>query len=435
MRSTDVVIVGGGIIGCASARALAARGARVLVVERGRPGRAATWAAAGMLSPGPEPLHATEIGNLAIASFERYPGFVAELEERTGVDVGYDTSGRLHVALDERAAADLEQRVHAAADFGARLLDADAAAELESELSPHTRGAVFIADDHRVDNTRLGAALWSAAIEDGVQFRIERAAVALRAEGPRCAGVRLEDGEAIAAESVVIAAGAWSGGIAGLPRPLPVRPVRGQMFSLRAPGIVRHTITSRDAYLVPRRQDLLVGATVEDVGFADGPTPRGLEGLMSAAAALLPRTADLPVERVWAGFRPGTPDGLPVLGPDPDLDGLFYATGHYRSGILLAPITAELIAELLTGGTLPVAIQEFAVDRFPSASESDESDAHGRVDEAARWSRIADRADYDPDYDPDAPVLCERCGDVMVYTRSCRIVCRNCGMTRDCADP
>jgi len=220
----------------------------------------------------------------------------------------------------------------------------------------------------------------------------------------------------------VLAAGAWSGRLTGLPGPLPVGPARGQMLAVAGPAEPTAwsggpTITSDRVYIVPRGRRILIGATVEDVGFAPGPTPVGLTSLVEAATALAPALAHMPIQEVWAGFRPRTPDGLPVLGADPDVPGLFYATGHFRNGILLAPITAAIMADLLAGARPAVDIAPFDPARFHAGDA------------------VAGRADYDPDFDPDAPIGCERCGGVMRYTSSCKIVCDNCGMVRDCEDP
>jgi glycine oxidase len=173
----------------------------------------------------------------------------------------------------------------------------------------------------------------------------------------------------LAAGSVVIAAGAWSGGIGGLPTSLPVRPVRGQMFSLAADAAsdrVARIVETADCYLVPREERLLVGATVEEVGWRQGPTPAGLAMLAAAAARVVPATAEAAIVESWAGFRPGTPDDLPILGRDPDMPDVLYATGHFRNGILLAPITAAAIADLLTGRAAVADLAPFGVARFRS---------------------------------------------------------------------
>jgi glycine oxidase len=239
---------------------------------------------------------------------------------------------------------------------------------------------VLVRRDHRVDNRRLGAALWAAAAKAGVRFHLGTAAVEIRTDGgatARVTGVRLEDGTSLTTDRVVVAAGAWSGQLRGLPRALPVRPVRGQMFAVRITGVpdpyapikpaLHRTIMTEDCYIVPREGGtVVVGATVEEVGFAAGPTPRGIAGLLAAAARAVPALADLPLVETWAGFRPGTPDGLPILGADPDVAGLYYATGHYRNGILLTPATALLLADELSGRAPALPLDRFGIERFES---------------------------------------------------------------------
>ena len=469
-EAPDVAVVGGGLIGCSVARALARRGATVIVIERGVPGRGSTWAAAGMLSPTPEPDEPPAFRTLAAASFARYPAYVEALHSEAGIDAEFEESGRIHVAADARRAAGLPALLRRAAPFGAEQLGAAAALALEPALAPTLSGAVRIAHDARIDNRKLGAAAWAAAANAGVEFRLGDAAVELCHDDGRFRAVRLASGDMVDAGAVVVAGGAWCAEIGGLPRTLPVRPARGQMLAVAAgagPARPAHatfhrTITSDDVYLVPRRDGrLLIGATVEDVGFAPGPTLAGLRSLIEAALAIAPVIADLPVLEVWAGFRPATPDGLPILGRDPDAPGVYYAAGHFRNGILLAPITADVLADCLAGAEPPVEIDAFDVSRFdePTAPrvvsgrgphDRAEADAMtGEQEARASAARpvthrknaprsagtIVDRADYDPTFDPDAPIRCERCGGEMEYTSSCKIVCRTCGMMRDCGDP
>ncbi|MGH7448075.1 MAG: NAD(P)/FAD-dependent oxidoreductase, partial [Longimicrobiales bacterium] len=228
--------------------------------------------------------------------------------------------------------------------------------------------------DHRVNNRLLAQALLASAAAAGAAFRTGHAVTSLLVRGGQITGVRLASGEQIEAPHVVLAAGAWSGQIDGLPRELPVRPVRGQMFSVdarhRSHGqvqepVLQRVVISRRCYIIPRDDGrLIVGATVEDVGFRTGPTPAGIAGLIAAAVSMIPLIEDLPLVETWAGFRPATPDCLPVIGTDPDVRGLIYATGHFRNGILLAPITAECVAALISGAVPPVSLDAFAISRF-----------------------------------------------------------------------
>ncbi|HSJ08968.1 MAG TPA: glycine oxidase ThiO [Longimicrobiales bacterium] len=370
----DVVIIGAGVIGCAIARELALRGLAVSVVERDSPGRRATWAAAGMLSPFGEGGRGAFL-ELADESLTRFAAFAHALHEETSIDVEYRTSGKLHVAL-----GDIDDELRAlAADPAARRFDATPvdgprARALEPALSDEVTSGLMVGRDHRVNNRLLAQALLAAATAAGATFRTANPVAALSVRHGAVQGVRLGSGEHIEAPMVVVAAGAWSGALEGLPRVLPVRPVKGQMFSVDARGrtaerttdaAIERVIFARDCYIIPRDDGrLLVGATQEDVGFRKGPTPRGIGTLMDAATRVLPGIADMPLVETWAGFRPATPDGLPILGPDPGTTGLVYATGHFRNGILLAPVTALCIAEMATGGRPPVPLDAFAITRF-----------------------------------------------------------------------
>lgn len=368
--SYDVVVIGGGAIGCATARELARRGARVVVVERDTPARAATWAAGGMLSPLAEAAEPGRFLDFALVSLERFPGLVAALREETGVEIEYRDNGKLLVALDDDGLARLEAGYAWRRETGQPVtwLGAEDARRIEPALSPETRAAILLENDHRVDNRQFGHALWLAAKRAGVEFRL--GAPALRvdrsADGSRATGVTLLDGESIAAGAVVLAAGAWSGQIAGVPRRVPVVPVRGQILALRTvPPPLDRVVLGAGAYLVPRGNGhLIVGATAERAGFRIECTAGGIARLLGSATALVPGLVDAPIVETWAGLRPGTPDERPILGPDPDVSGLFYATGHYRNGILLTPITAELVADAVLGTAPAGAFEGFAPDRF-----------------------------------------------------------------------
>lgn len=370
-RAVDTVVVGGGVIGCAVSRSLAMRGQSVELVERDAPGRQASWAAGGMLSPLGEAGASDAYLELGDASLTRFAAYAASLHEETSIDIQYRTGGRLQVTTG----SDDELRRYAdsplASRFGIRLLDGDAARTLEQALSPAVTAALAVDRDHRVDNRLLAEALHLGAAGAGVVFRNGDPVSEVLHSDDAVRGVRLASGAEIAAGHVVLAAGAWSGGIEGLPRPLQVRPMKGQMFAVdaRAAGhgrdFLRHVVGTEECYIIPRDDGrLLVGATVEDVGFRAGPTPRGIAGLIAAAIETLPILADLPLIETWAGFRPVTPDGLPIIGLDPSIRGLVYATGHFRNGILLAPITADCVAALLFAEPPPVPLEAFAVDRF-----------------------------------------------------------------------
>jgi glycine oxidase len=373
--AADVVVIGAGVIGCAIARELAVRGLSVITVERDSPGRRATWAAAGMLSPFGEAGAGSAFLDFADDSLRRFGPFAHGLHDESGIDVEYRTSGKLHVSLgDDDGELQRLAAEPTATRFDVSLLQADAVRRLEAELTERVTTALLIGRDHRVNNRLLAQALLASAAAAGVQFRTANPVAALVTRHGSVSGVRLASGEQLTAQHVVLAAGAWSAQIEGLPRPVPVRPLKGQMFSVdsraRAPErpsepMLRRVLYSRRCYIIPRDDGrLLVGATVEDVGFRKGATLRGIAGLMAAAVELLPAIAELPLVETWAGFRPGTPDGRPILGQDPDVRGLIYATGHYRNGILLAPATAACVAELITEQSSTFDLNAFGIERF-----------------------------------------------------------------------
>lgn len=366
--TSDVLIVGGGVIGCALAWTAARRGLSVTVVERGTPGREASWAAAGMLSPAAETGEAGPFLELARRSLGLYPGFVAALREETGEDPAYTTAGKVLVARDAAEAGGLREMARRYAPIGieVELLEPAEAHRLEPALGGSLVAAAFLRADHLVDNRRLGSLLWSAAARAGVHFELGERVVEVESDGARVSGVRLAGGRGLPAERVVVAAGCWSGELRGLPRPLPVQPVRGQMLALESvPPLLERSVGSPAVYLVPRRDGrVLVGATVEEAGYRATATAGGMHALLAGAIELVPALADAPVVEIWAGLRPGTPDDLPILGADPEVGGLFYATGHFRNGILLTPVTAALLGDLLAGEPAAPALASFGVDRF-----------------------------------------------------------------------
>lgn len=349
MSVERVVIAGAGVIGCALAWRLAQRGVRVTVVDPALPASKASWAAAGMLLPLMEPNSPLEA--LTHASYQMYPQFVQELQAVTGIDP-------------------------------------------QLQLEAHGGS---------VDNRKLGQALYAAAVAAGVDFRLDLAARRVSARLDRFEQLELADGSAVPADAVIIAAGAWSGQILGLPLRLPVTPVRGQMLAVEhASRLVPHIIKSERCYLVPRGEHrTLVGATVERAGFDESVTESGINGLLMAAYELEPRIAEARMVEKWAGLRPGTPDDLPILGEDQHVAGVFYATGHYRNGILLAPVTAHIMSGLVLEGKSEFSLDDFRAERFVVAID-----------------------------DP----RCDLCGAPMQGWH-CRLICTACGYQRDCSDP
>jgi glycine oxidase len=366
-RQADVLVVGGGVIGCAIAYELAKAGLAVTVVERGSPGCEASSAGAGMLIPGAASSAPSPMLNLALASKALYPDLALELRERTGLDVEYETGGNLHCFLDEgdealgRASCAWQRE----AGLKAELLGRAEALALEPDLSPEVRGALWLPEDHWVNNPRLVTALASAAALERVTF-VRGEVTAIVRSGDRVTGVRVGN-DLLRSAAVVLAAGAWSGQLAataGLH--LPVGPVRGQIVCLE--GIPRrhhHLLHGSDHYLVPRvNGEILVGASVEWVGFAKQVTAEYVRTSLDAALRLVPSLGALPIKATWAGFRPWASDERPIIGPWPGLEGLVVATGHFRNGILLAPITARLVKELIVDGKTSLDIRPFLPDRF-----------------------------------------------------------------------
>ena len=368
---TDVVVIGAGVIGLATAWRLTDRGLSVVLVDPA-PGTGASWTAAGMLAPVTE-LHYGEAPLLALnlESARRYVAFAAELTERTGIDVGYRPCGTVTAAWD---GADLTD-VRALADFAASLgepgemLTGRELHALVPGIAPGLPGGFYASGDHQVDNRRLVEAL--LAVTSGVVTYHRRVVELLGADG-RAGGVLLEDGTRLDASYVVLAAGAWSGAIAGLAPDLlpPVRPVKGQTLRLRAgrgsvPDLtVRAAVRGTPVYVVPRAGgEVVVGASSEEAGFDVRPRAGAMYELLRDAQSVLPGLSEAEFVDVSTGLRPGTPDNAPLLGPT-RMPGLIAATGHYRNGILLTPITADVIASVIVDGVMPSVAAPFTPDRF-----------------------------------------------------------------------
>ena len=360
-RSYDAVIVGGGVIGRSCAWRLAQRGMGVAVIDKSAGLGGATRVAAGMLAPvGELAFGEPELLKMTLAAAELYPGFVAELEAASGRSTGYTVCGALHVALDRDEAAEL-RRVHElqrSLGLDAEWLPPRDCRELEPGLTPSFNGGVHAPGEAAVDPQALAGALSRAGRAAGVETHRECEVTGGLFEGERIVGVRTDLAGELRAPTVVLATGAWSGETRWLPedaRP-PVRPVKGQILELRTRnGIVPCTriVASERVYLVPRPDGrLIVGATVEEQGFDTTATVGGVHELLREAYRLLPEVAEMELVEAAAGLRPATPDNLPLVGPG-GIDGLLWATGHYRNGILLAPLAANAVADLVAGGEPP----------------------------------------------------------------------------------
>ncbi|GIV97364.1 MAG: glycine oxidase ThiO [Herpetosiphonaceae bacterium] len=368
-----VVIVGGGICGLAIGWYLARARVPVTIVERGEAGRAATWAAGGILAPQIEGDEGSEhVRRLFLASHALWPAWARELEHSAGMAVDYRSEGTLVVAFGQEGARLLRQEYEAQrkGEIGLEWLSGKEVRRREPHLSANVSAALFSALGHQVDNRKVALALRTAFLRSGGVLREHTPVEEIMITAGRVQGVRAA-GEILMADVVVLAAGSWSASIPGLPADtrLPVRPVKGQIVAVRMPSeapFLRHVIYGAGVYLVPRLDGrLLVGATVEECGFDTQVTAGAVFALLRGARRILPVIDDRPVIEMWAGLRPGSPDGAPILG-EAQVSGLIVATGHFRNGILLAPITAESISHLILTGESPEVIRSFSPQRFTS---------------------------------------------------------------------
>lgn len=364
----DGVVIGAGVMGSAIALRLAQAGQRVLVLEKAVPGAEASSAAGGILAPQVEAEHDGPLFRLALASRERYPGFADEIRELSGHDLGYRRGGVVRAALsDEELEAWLAERDwQRGAGLRVEVVRGAGLAELEPALGAGVVGAVHFPDEAQIDAQALAHAIPAAARHAGVQFR--RASVArLRIEGKRVLGVDLDSGR-VAAGSVVIAAGAWTSLVAGEALPADaIAPVRGQMVLLKTePDSVapRTVVFGPGGYAVPRPHGhLLLGSTMERVGFDKRVTAGGVAAILAHALSVMPGLAGATLESTWAGFRPAPRDGLPLIGAT-RVERLFVASGHHRNGILLTPVTAELVADEVLGRAGATDASPFRPSRF-----------------------------------------------------------------------
>jgi glycine oxidase len=365
-RNFEAVIAGGGLIGGAIALELALAGVRVAIFEQGEPGREASWAGAGILSPAPESPATIPLVELGKASMALYPEFVARVEEISGQNVGYRAKGTLEAIFSRDAPRELSTHValHHGWGLKAEAISAEEARELEPALSPELDAAVLRPDEASVDNRALTHAVLDAARKSGVEIFMQREVLGVWREKQRCAGLQLKN-EKVSAQWTIIAAGSFSATITGVDTYAPVRPAKGQMVSLRAERLkIERVLWSDKIYLVPRNDGrILAGATVEYVGFDKTVTAGALEKMLNSAIELAPDLAHARVEETWAGLRPDSPDHLPILGLT-DIDGLLIATGHFRSGILLTPITARLIREWVSEQRVSIDWERFSPLRF-----------------------------------------------------------------------
>jgi glycine oxidase len=365
--AADTLIVGGGLIGCALACELSERGQRVVVLERGEPGAEASSAAAGMLSPQSDARSRDADFELGHDSLALYPDWTRRLTEETGVDTGFRRSGTLKCAFTDSEREALTEsygwQKSAGLEVEVRTGDSLERDRAETGLSRDVVAAALFPAEGVVSPRPLARAAWLTAERRGVLVLSGVAVRRFLLDRGRCIGVETEEG-ILSSGAVVDAAGAWAAFDLGLPFGVPVRPVRGQIVALRVEGAPsQRVVCSDDVYALPRADGtVLIGSTLETVGFRKAVTAGAVARLVEAAVRLVPRLAESRFEDAWSGLRPGTPDGWPILGPSP-VRGLFFAAGHFRSGILLAPITARLVADAIVGAPDP-RLEAFSIERF-----------------------------------------------------------------------
>jgi glycine oxidase len=366
----DVAIIGGGIIGSSIAFELAAEKLDVVLLDREEPGRGASWAAAGMLSAAPDSPEARPLVPLAKESLGLYPQFVSRIEDATEPFMHFSSEGTLQVFPRSNAEIERDKMVADLKTLGieSEPVTLETARKMESAISPNANAVAWLPGESTVDPRSLMEAILAALRHRGVEIRAGCSATSIMRQAGTCTGLTA-NGEPINAKSVVLAAGCHSANLAGedgwLSRYAPTRPIRGQMLALHSTEIqLRRVLRSDRGYLVPRHEGRIVaGSTLEDVGFNKNLTAGGIREILDAAIELAPGIAHAKVMETWAGLRPGTPDHLPIIGPT-DIDGLFVASGHYRNGILLAPITAKLVRDWIVDQKMPATAEIFSPLRF-----------------------------------------------------------------------
>jgi glycine oxidase len=401
-QRADVIVVGAGIIGLAVAWRACERGMRVTVLERDSAGAGTSRVAAGMLAPVSEVefgVAGARLLELGLRSASSWPAFANELEVASGRGVGLSRAGTLMVARDADEARELERQIAFRHSLGLRgeRVRASRARELEPALAPTIRLALDLPDDRSVEPRLVLAALQSACAAGAVELREGASVARVLCDGHAVGGVELQGGERLSSPAVVVAAGTWSGGIAGVPAAarVPVRPVKGQTLRLRdpaGPGLLERAVRFEEGYLVPRADGRYVlGGTMEERGFDEAPTAGAAYELLRDCHELIPGVSELEIEELCVGLRPGTPDNLPIIGTG-TIDGLIWATGHFRNGILLAPLTAELVLDVLTADR-PQDPMLIACDpnRFAGAVATQKSVASEAPTVAGRAGAVAGR--------------------------------------------
>jgi glycine oxidase len=370
VKSYDIAIVGGGLIGASIAFELASEKLRVIVLDRQQPGQEASWAAAGMLSPAPDSPRDIPLVSLSLESLRLYPDYIGAIGEFSKQSTGYKTDGAIEIFSGPAGERDRDERVAECRRLGIaiELISIENAREWEGAIGPTAAAAAWLPKEGTVEPRLLMSAVLDAARNRGVEFRADAAVTGFAIEGGRCSGVFV-GGEKIGADQVILAAGSFCNQlcdeIEGLAPMAPTRPVRGQMMALRPDAkLLGKVLRSKTGYLVPRGDGRIVaGSTSEEAGFEKRVTAGGIRKILDNALELAPALSDAEIVETWSGLRPGTPDDLPILGPS-EIEGLLIATGHYRNGILLAAVTAKLVREWITRGQTTLDASRFSPLRF-----------------------------------------------------------------------
>ena len=373
---TEVLIIGGGVIGLSIARELHKKGVKkITILECGEPGGEASFAAAGMLAPNAETDIFNDFFHFCSESNRLYPQFAEELSGETGIDIELEQSGTFYLAFTERDSQEIRRRFDRQKNAGLKVeqLRAEEIRKAEPFVSPDVREGLFFPNDWQVENRRLLTALQKSAELNNIEIVTKTKVTSLLTENGKITGAKTADGEKFLAANVILATGAWTSLIKIPDLILPqVLPIRGQMLSFRTlKRMFFHVVCSPRGYIVPRLDGkILAGATVEDAGFDKSVTEIGIESVWQNAVEIAPSLEKLGIEEKWAGLRPFAADGLPILGNFPEIENLFIAAAHYRNGILLAPLTGKLLAEKIVNNSTSKYLDIFSPQRFQKLAVS-----------------------------------------------------------------
>ena len=366
MKTFDAIIAGGGIIGASIALELAEAGLRVALFDAREPGREASWASGGMISPAPESAAMIPFMPLSLGSVALYPDFIRRVEDLSGIDVGYRQRGAIDVLLDGNVREEVTTVIALQHGVGlkAEALTAERVRSMEPSLTEDTQAAIFRPDEACLNTRAFTEATLKAAQRKGVEVHTHSPAKALWKERGHCKGLILENGQ-VEAQWTIVSAGCFSAKIEGAAPYAPVTPAKGQMIALRCESMkIERILWLEHKYLVPQLDGrIIAGSTIEHSGFDHDVTAGGVELILREVLRMVPGLASARVEETWAGLRPDSPDHLPIIGPT-DLEGLLIATGHFRSGILLAPVTARLIRDWVTTHKVSVDWSRLSPMRF-----------------------------------------------------------------------